>query len=154
LACAAYVSEKWRIKGKSPELKNLLGNMDSIVDMLNRIRNAQMVGHPAVDIPFSNFKYEIAKILEKQGFLHKIEKKGRKTRASIEITLKYDDKRPVIEGLKRVSKQVQRIYSNKDNIQKVKGGFGISIVSTSKGLMTDKEARKQNLGGEIICEIW
>ena len=128
--------------------------MDSIVDMLNRIRNAQMVEHSTVDIPFSNFKYEIAKILEKQGFLDKIEKKGRKTRASIEITLKYDDKRPVIEGLKRVSKQGQRIYSNKDNIQKVKGGFGISIVSTSKGLMTDKDARKQNLGGEIICEIW
>ena len=128
--------------------------MDPIVDMLNRIRNAQMVGHSTVNIPFSIFKYEIAKILEKQGFLDKIEKKGRKINTSIEISLKYNDKIPAIEGLKRVSKQGQRIYSNKDNIQKVKGGFGISIVSTSKGLMTDKDARKQNLGGEIICEIW
>ena len=113
-----------------------------------------MQGHPAVSIPFSIFKYEIAKILEKQGFLGKAEKKGRKTRASIEIALKYNDKIPVIKGLKRISKQGQRIYSNKDNIQKVKGGFGLSIISTSKGLMADKEARKQNLGGEIICEVW
>ena len=128
--------------------------MDTIVDMLNRIRNAQLVEHPSVNIPFSNFKYEIAKILEKQGFLGKVEKKGRKTRAVIEIALKYQDKRPIIQGLKRVSKQGQRIYSVKDKLKKVKGGFGMSVISTSKGLMTDKDARKQNLGGEIICEVW
>ncbi|MCK4354976.1 30S ribosomal protein S8 [Candidatus Parcubacteria bacterium] len=128
--------------------------MDTIVDMLNRIRNAQMVEHPSVNIPFSNFKYEIAKILEKQGFLGKVEKKGRKTRAVIEIALKYQDKRPAIQGLKRVSKQGQRIYSVKDKLKKVKGGFGMSVISTSKGLMTDEDARKQNLGGEIICEVW
>lgn len=128
--------------------------MDTIVDMLNRIRNAQLVEHPSVNIPFSNFKYEIAKILEKQGFLGKVEKKGRKTRAVIEIALKYQDKRPAIQGLKRVSKQGQRIYSVKDKLKKVKGGFGMSVISTSKGLMTDKDARKQNLGGEIICEVW
>jgi small subunit ribosomal protein S8 len=160
LVCAAYVLEKWRTKGRFPELKSQAGKntdiniMDSIVDMLNRIRNALMAGHPAVNIPFSNFKYEIAKILEKQGFLGKVEKKGRKTHANIEIALKYDGKLPAIEGLKRISKQGQRIYSNKDNLKKIKGGFGISIVSTSKGLMTDKDARTQNLGGEIICEIW
>jgi small subunit ribosomal protein S8 len=128
--------------------------MDTIVDMLNRIRNAQLVAHPSVSIPFSNFKYEIAKILEKQGFLGKVEKKGRKTRAVIEIALKYQDKRPAIQGLKRVSKQGQRIYSVKDKLKKVKGGFGMSVISTSKGLMTDEDARKQNLGGEIICEVW
>ncbi len=128
--------------------------MDTIVDMLNRIRNAQMAGHPSVSIPFSKFKYEIAKILERQGFLGEVEKKGRKTRAVIEISLKYQDKQPVIQGLKRVSKQGQRIYSSKDKLKKVKGGIGISIISTSKGLMTDKEARRQNLGGEVICEVW
>jgi len=128
--------------------------MDPITDMLNRIRNAQAVLHPAVSVPFSNLKYEIAKILEKQGFIEKVEKKGKKAKRTIEIILRYTDKTPAISGLRRISKPGQRIYQNYQEIKKVKGGYGVAIISTSKGLMTDKEARKQKIGGEALCEIW
>ncbi len=127
---------------------------DPIADMLNRIRNAQAVLQPTVDIPFSNLKYEIAKILAKYGFVGKIEKKGKKIKKIIEITLKYDDKIPAISGLKRISKPGQRIYLPTKKIKRVRGGYGIVIVSTPRGLMADKETRKQRLGGEIICEVW
>ncbi len=128
--------------------------MDTVADTLNQIKNAQAVGHPTVEFPFSNFKYEIAKILVKQGFLEKVEKKGRKAKKSIEVTLKYEDKTPTISGLKRISKPGQRVYLDFHKVKKVKGGYGMVIISTSKGLMTDKEAKKQKLGGEVICEVW
>ena len=136
--------------------------VDPIADMLNRIRNAQAVLHPTVVLPFSNLKYEIAKILEKKRFIEKAEKKGRKTKKIIEIVLKYDSenldssgiKTPVISGLKRISKPGQRIYLSTKKIRPVKSGLGIAIISTSKGLMTNGEARKQKLGGEVLCEIW
>jgi len=137
---------------------------DPITDMLNRIRNAQAVLKDTVDIPFSNLKYEIAKILEKKGFVAKIGKKGKKVKRTIEITLKYDkealakgeahQKQPVISGLRRISKPGQRIYKKAKETKPVKGGYGIAIISTPKGLMTNKEARRRKLGGEIICEIW
>jgi len=137
--------------------------MDKISDMLTSIRNAQAVLKPTVSIPFSNLKYEIAKILERKGFIEKIEKKGKKDKKTIEITLKYlssealakedGDRVPAISGLKRISKPGQRIYTHKE-IKPIKGGYGMAIISTSRGLLTDKEARKQGLGGEIICEIW
>lgn len=128
--------------------------MDPITDMLNQIRNAQAVLHPQISIPFSNLKYEIAKILERKGFIEKVVKNGKKTKKFLDISLKYEDKVPVISGLKRISKSGQRIYLGAKKIKKVRGGYGIAIVSTSKGLMTDKEAKKQRLGGEILCEIW
>ena len=128
--------------------------MDQITDMLNRIRNAQAVGKTTVSIPFSNLKYEIAKILEKKGFAERAEKKGRKTKKFLEVTLKYEDKTPAISGLKRISKPGQRIYLSAREIKPVRGGYGIAIISTPKGLMTDKEAKKQKLGGEIICKVW
>jgi len=107
-----------------------------------------------VDIPFSNLKYEIAKILEREGFIEKVEKKGKKAKRIIEIILKYQDKIPKITGLKRISKPGQRIYLPVKKIKKVREGYGITIISTSKGLMANKEARKHKLGGEVICEIW
>jgi small subunit ribosomal protein S8 len=122
--------------------------------MLTQIRNTQAVGHSTLDIPFSNLKYEIAKILVKEGLIEKVERKGKKSKKSIKITLKYQDGVPVISGLKRISKPGQRIYLDFHKIKKVKGGYGIAIISTSKGLMTDKEARKQKIGGEVLCEIW
>jgi len=128
--------------------------MDPIADMLTSIRNASVVQHPTVEMPFSNLKYEIAKILEKHGFIEKVEKKGKKAKKTIEITLKYHDKTPAILGLKRISKPGQRIYLNLTKIKKIKKGYGMTIISTSKGLMTDKEVRKQKLGGEVICEAW
>jgi small subunit ribosomal protein S8 len=125
--------------------------IDPITDMLNRIRNAQAVSHKTVSIPFSNLKYEIAQILEKQGFVEKVEKKGRNPKRLIEVTLKYP---ATISGLKRISKPGQRIYAGFKEIKGSKGGYGILIISTPKGLMTGKEARKNKLGGEILCEIW
>ena len=128
--------------------------MDPIADMLNRIRNAQAVLKPAVDFAYSNLKYEIGKILEKEKLIQKIEKKGRKGKKIIEITLKYEAGLPVISGLKRISKLGQRIYTKSREMKPVRGGYGIAIISTPEGLMTNKQARKRKLGGEIICEIW
>lgn len=127
---------------------------DPITDMLNRIRNAQAVLHETVEMPFSNLKFEIAKVLEKNNFIAKTEKKGKKAKKTFEITLKYQDKSPIISGLRRVSKPGQRIYLASKDIKSVKGGYGISIISTSKGLLSDREAKRQKLGGEILCEIW
>lgn len=128
--------------------------MYPIADMLTKIRNAQAVGHPMVEMPFSNLNYEIAKVLKKSGFVGKVEKKGRKTKKIIEINLKYEDNKPVILGSEIISKPGQRIYWSSTEIEKVRNGYGIAIMSTSKGLMTNKEARKQKIGGEAICRIW
>ena len=128
--------------------------MDIVADMLNRIKNSQAVGHSSVEIPFSNLRYEIAKILKKEGFIEKIEKKGKQEKKTLSLTLKYEDKVPAISGVKRISKPGQRIYLNSSQIKKVKGGYGLAIISTSRGLMTDREAKKEKLGGEAICQIW
>jgi len=128
--------------------------MDPIADMLTIIRNGLAVKKATVEFPFSKLKLEIAKTLEKEGLIEKAEKKGRGKKV-IEITLKYlPDGAPAISGLKRISKPGQRIYLKSREVKKVKGGYGFSIISTSKGLLTNKEARKQNSGGEVICEIW
>lgn len=129
--------------------------MDPIADMLTMIRNAQAVLKPEVLIPFSTIKYQIAKILERQGFVESVEKKGKGTKKIIKIVLKYESQRePGIAGLKRISRPGQRIYLAKKQIRFVRGGYGIAIISTPQGLMTDKEARKKKLGGEVLCEIW
>ena len=128
--------------------------MDSITNMFNSIKNAQAVLLPQIEVDFSNLKYEIAKILERKGLVEKVSKSGKKINKTLEIVLKYEDKVPAISGLKRVSKSGQRIYLPAHKIKSVRGGYGFSIISTSKGLMTGSEAKKQNLGGELICEIW
>ena len=128
--------------------------MDPITDMLNRIRNAQAVSHSMVDIPFSQLKYKTAQILEEQKFVERVEKKGRRMSKIIRIILKYQDGVPAISGLKKISKPGQRIYVSAAKIRKVKGGYGIAIISTSRGLMVDSNAKKKKLGGEIFCEIW
>lgn len=128
--------------------------MDPISDMLTEIRNAQAVSLPTVTVPFSNLKYGIAKILEKNGLIEKTEEKNKKAKKAIFIYLKYVNKKPAISGLKKVSKPGQRIYVEAQKIRSVKGGYGISIISTSKGLMTGREAKKNKLGGELICEVW
>lgn len=131
--------------------------MDTIADMLNRIRNAQAVGHNTVIIPFSRVKFSLAEILAKEGFIKGVSKKGRGENRAMEIELIYEDKRnaiPKIKQLTRISKQGKREYTRSKNIRWVLGGRGINIVSTSRGLMTGKEAKKKNLGGEMLCEIW
>ena len=128
--------------------------MDPITNLFNSIKNAQAVLLPQIEVDFSNLKYEIAKILERKGLVEKVSKSGKKINKTLEIVLRYEDKVPAISGLKRVSKSGQRIYLPAHKIKSVRGGYGFSIISTSKGLMTGSEAKKQNLGGELICEIW
>ena len=128
---------------------------DPITDMLNRIRNAQAVNHQTVEIPYSNLKQKLAEILVREGFFSKVEKGRKREKKIIKIYLRYDSgNAPVISGLKRISKPSQRIYKKSKEIRKVRGGYGIAIISTPQGLMTDKEARKKKLGGEILCEVW
>jgi len=128
---------------------------DPITDMFNRISNAQAVIHPMVDVPCSNIKLKIADLLQKNGFVLDFKKRGRKEKKIIRINLKYDvDNIGVIVGFKRVSRPGQRIYKKSKEIKGIKNGYGISIISTTKGLLTDKEARKQKIGGEVMVEIW
>lgn len=128
--------------------------MDPISDMLIRIKNAQKAGHEAVSMPFSKFKFAIAKILEKNGYVGAILKRGKKIKKFIEIDLLYKDKNPRISSIKRISKPGKRIYLSKGDMRPIRQGYGISIISTSRGLMTNKEAKKEGMGGEIIAEIW
>ena len=130
---------------------------DPISDMLTRMRNAQMVGHLNIEIPFSKNKFALAKILAKQGFLKNVDKLGKGNKRIITIELLYTDAKktsPKITQLKRISKSGKREYVKSKDIRPVLGGRGISVISTSEGLMTDAEAKKKNLGGEVICEIW
>ena len=129
---------------------------DTIADMLTRIRNANSAKHPTVDIPASNLKKQIAQILLEEGYIkaYKVIEDDKK-QGTITITLKYTDSRAqVITGLRRVSKPGLRIYSNCKDMPKVMKGLGIAIVSTSKGIMTDKKARENNVGGEILAFVW
>lgn len=133
--------------------------LDPIADMLTRIRNAQMVKHKEVSVPFSKLKLSIAKILEQRNFIESVKKEMGETFPILKIVLKYEvvsntEKNPAIREIKRVSRQGQRIYVKKTDIKRVKNGYGISIVSTSKGMMTGDKAKKMGLGGEIICEVW
>ncbi|MBI4359290.1 MAG: 30S ribosomal protein S8 [Candidatus Nealsonbacteria bacterium] len=128
--------------------------MDPIAQMLNEIKNAQAVSKETVSVPFSNFKYEVAQILEKNHLIEKTEKKGRGVKRTLEITLKYEEKEPAIIGFKKVSRPGQRIFQPAKKIKSTRKGRGIVMISTSRGLMTALEAKRQSLGGEVICEIW
>jgi len=128
--------------------------VDPITDMLNQIRNGQAVQKPEVSIPFSRIKEEIVKILIEEGFLSNSKKVLKKDDKLLKVNLKYNQNTPAISGLKRVSKPGQRIYVKNSKIKTIKGGRGIAIISTPKGLMTNKKAKKEGLGGEIICEVW
>lgn len=128
---------------------------DPIGDMLTRIRNANMVRHESVEMPSSKMKIEIAKILKKEGYIRDFRYYKFQNKFNLKVFLRYGDKQArIIKGIQRVSKPGLRIYSAKDEIPKTLGGLGISMLSTSKGIMTDKEARKAGVGGEIICRVW
>lgn len=129
--------------------------MDTIADMLTIIRNAQAVNKETVRVPFSNTKYNLAKVLEKEEFITSVEKKGTQQKPIIIITLKYNEaERPAIDSLRRVSKQGQRIYIKYQEIKPVRGGYGRAIISTPKGIMTGENAKKQKVGGEYLAQIW
>ena len=127
---------------------------DPITDMLNQIKNAEAVGKTEVVLHFSKLKNEIAMLLAKENFLGEVKKVAKGKSKSLRVVLKYDNGVPAIEGLKRISKPGQRIYTSADAIKKVRGGFGLAIISTPKGLMTNTEARKAKLGGEVLLEVW
>ena len=129
---------------------------DPIADMLTRIRNANTSKHDTVDVPASKMKNAIAEILYKEGFIQKYELVEDGNFKNIRITLKYgkDKNEKIITGLKRISKPGLRIYVSKDELPRVLGGLGIAIISTNQGIVTDKEARKLNVGGEVLAYIW
>ena len=128
---------------------------DPIADMLTRIRNAAMVSHPTVSMPSSKLKVQLAKLLKEEGFIADYIVKADGKFNVLEITLKYDAKnKSVITKLERISKPGLRNYSKAKNLPKVLGGMGIAVVSTSKGLLTDRKARKENLGGEVLCYVY
>ena len=127
---------------------------DTIADMLTRIRNANQMRYVEVRVPSSNIKKEIARILKEEGFIEEYKIEDENTQGTIVLTLKYKNKERVITGLRRISKPGLRVYCKSDEIPKVLNGLGIAIISTSKGIMTDKQARKENIGGEVLAYIW
>ncbi|MCH4890497.1 30S ribosomal protein S8 [Acidaminobacter sp. JC074] len=128
---------------------------DPIADLLTRIRNANMVRHATVDIPASKTKKAIVEILAKEGFIQGYETVTVDNHESIRVALKYGaDKSRVITGIKRISKPGLKVYAKKNELPKVLGGLGVAIISTSNGIVTDKEARKLQVGGEVICYVW
>jgi small subunit ribosomal protein S8 len=128
---------------------------DPISDMLTRIRNAVAVGHERVSMPASKVKVGIAQILVDEGFIDRFERNEDGTHSQLELVLRYGDKRrPAIEGIKRISKPGHRVYRGAGELPRVQGGIGIAVVSTSQGLLPDREARRRRLGGEILCEVW
>lgn len=167
LIFAASVSGNWLITEKSLGLKKRVGNIiinkylflknmiDPIADMLTRIRNAVLVNKTEVIIPFSKVKSEVAKILEREGFIKGIEKvdESDKKEPFLRIILKYKDKISVVREITRISKPGLRVYQGYKEIPKILPSLGILILSTSRGLMTNIEAKQQKVGGEIICEI-
>lgn len=127
---------------------------DTIADLLTRIRNAQAAKHDTVEVPASNMKKAICQILVDEGYVKSYSVTEDGKQGMITITLKYVGKQPVIKGLKRVSNPGLRIYSNAQDLPKVMKGLGVAIISTSKGIMTDRAARKENVGGEVLAFIW
>ena len=128
---------------------------DTIADMLTRIRNANSMGYEEVTVPASKLKVELARILKEEGFIKEYKVVSEDVEKNIILTLKYGNKKEsVITGLKRISKPGLRVYVRSDEVPKVLNGLGIAIISTSKGIMTDKEARKLNIGGEVLAYVW
>jgi small subunit ribosomal protein S8 len=126
---------------------------DPIADMLTRIRNAQMVGHPEVTMPASRLKAAIAKVLKEEGYVEDFALREAGVKKELAIGLKYYAGRPVIERLERVSKPGLRVYKGRDDIPRVMNGLGVAILSTSRGVMTDRKARADGLGGELLCIV-
>ena len=132
-----------------------MNTTDPIADMLTRIRNANSQKHKTVDIQASNMKKSIANILFQEGYIAAYEEINENSQGVIRITLKYDEKgNRVIDGLKRISKPGLRVYAQKDELPQVLNGLGIALISTSKGIKTDREARKEGLGGEVLAYVW
>ncbi|MDJ0724783.1 MAG: 30S ribosomal protein S8 [Prochloraceae cyanobacterium] len=133
-----------------------MSSTDTVSDMLTRIRNSCLVRHTTTVVPTTRMTRSIAKVLKQEGFIDSYEENGEGIKKHLIITLKYKGKnrQPIIQTLKRVSKPGLRVYSNRKELPRVLGGIGIAIISTSKGVMSDREARNQGVGGEILCYVW
>ena len=127
---------------------------DPIADFLTRIRNASMVGKVEVTMPFSKVNNEIATLLAREGYIQAASHRGRGINKEIVVEVRYIDDKPAIENIKRISKPGRRVYRKASSLRVIKSGLGMSVVSTPKGMLTDKEARNNKVGGEIVCEIW
>jgi small subunit ribosomal protein S8 len=129
---------------------------DTIADMLTRIRNANLARHQTTEVPSTRMTRSIAKVLQEEGFISDFTEAGEGVKRNLVIALKYKGKnrQPIISALKRVSKPGLRVYSNRKELPRVLGGIGIAIISTSSGIMTDRDARRQGLGGEVLCYVW
>ncbi|MBW4468718.1 MAG: 30S ribosomal protein S8 [Pegethrix bostrychoides GSE-TBD4-15B] len=129
---------------------------DTISDMLTRIRNANLARHQTTEVPATKMTRSIAKVLQEEGFIVEFSEKEEGVKKDLVIALKYKGKnrQPIINALKRISKPGLRVYANRKELPRVLGGIGIAIISTSSGIMTDRDARKQGLGGEVLCYIW
>ena len=127
---------------------------DPIADMLTRIRNANLRKHPTVSVPASKIKLEILRVLKEEGYISDFVKIEDEKQGMISITLKYVNKTSVIKGLKRISKPGLKVYAKRNELPKVLNGLGVAIVSTSRGVMSDRSARKENLGGEVLAFVW
>lgn len=128
---------------------------DPIADMLTRIRNALVAGHPDVEIPTSRIKEEICAVLKREGYLRAFTLVEAEPQPRLRLELKYlEDRSPVIQGMRRVSKPSLRVYTRHKDVRQIRSGLGISILTTSRGVMTEKEARAANVGGEVLCEVW
>lgn len=128
---------------------------DPISDMLTRIRNANLALHAEARMPSSKAKEEIARILREEGYIDGYEVAEARVGKELIVRLRYhSDREPVLQGLNRISKPGRRVYAGADEVPRVRGGIGVAIVSTSSGVMTDREARRQNVGGEVLCEVW
>ncbi|NJN56072.1 MAG: 30S ribosomal protein S8 [Leptolyngbyaceae cyanobacterium SL_5_9] len=129
---------------------------DTIADMLTRIRNATLARHQTTEVPSTRMTRDIARVLREEGFIADFTESGEGVKRNLVLSLKYRGKnrRPIINTLKRVSKPGLRVYSNRKELPRVLGGIGIAIISTSSGIMTDRDARRQGLGGEVLCYIW
>ncbi|OLP16259.1 30S ribosomal protein S8 [Leptolyngbya sp. 'hensonii'] len=129
---------------------------DTIADMLTRIRNANLARHQTTEVPATRLTHSIAEVLKSEGFITDFQETGEGVKRRLQISLKYKGKnrQPIITGLRRVSKPGLRVYSNRKELPKVLGGIGIAIISTSSGIMTDRDARRNGVGGEVLCYIW
>jgi small subunit ribosomal protein S8 len=130
-----------------------MSTQDPVADMLTCIRNAQATGIQAIRVPYSNLKREILKVLVQEGFIHNFDEVSTGPKRDLDVVLKYYQGRPVIEKIKRISRPALRIYKGYDQIPLVHGGFGISVISTPQGVMSDKTARAKKIGGEVLCTV-
>lgn len=127
---------------------------DPIADMLTRIKNALMARQTVVEMPYSHVKAAVAEVLKSEGYILGVEKSGEGYKAQLRLALKYQGNKPVIDGIKRVSKPSRRVYVGHDEIPKVLSGLGINILSTNRGIMSERVARQHKVGGEILCAVW